>query len=317
MLESNRRLWYDNKRGDFMDIRVLKYFLAVAREQSYSVAAERLHLSQPTLSRQLKELEEELGKTLLIRSNKGVTLTEEGMILRKRAEEISELLDKTEQEVKQSSDTVSGKVYIGAGETYAIKLIADTLRILQKDYPNISYNIYSADGADVTERLDKGLIDFGLIFQSYDTTKYESIEIPLKDKFGVLMRRDAELAKKDSIRISDLAGKPLIVPRQTNHHNLLSEKFGLEKEKLNITAEYNLVYNGSVLAKEGMGYCICFDKLINVTGDCDMCFKPLVPEIEVGCNFVWKKYTVFTKAAGLFLSQFKQDIERLKEHEGQ
>lgn len=295
-----------------MDIRVLKYFLAVAREQSYSIAAERLHLSQPTLSRQLKELEEELGKTLLIRSNKGVTLTEEGMILRKRAEEIVELLDKTEQEVKQSSDTVSGKVYIGAGETYAIKLIADTARKLQKDHPLVSYSIYSADGADVMDKLDKGLIDFGLIFQSYDTTKYESTEIPLKDKFGVLMRRDSELAEKQELHLSDLKDKPLIVPRQENHSHLLADMLGVEKEKLNITAEYNLVYNGSVMASEGMGYCICLDKLINVTGESNMCFKPIIPEIEVGCNFVWKKYTVFTKPAGLFLSQFKQDVEKLK-----
>ena len=146
-----------------MDIRVLRYFLAVAREQSYSVAAERLYLSQPTLSRQLKELEEELGKTLLIRSNKGVTLTEEGMILRKRAEEIVELLDKAEQEVKNSSDSVTGKVYIGAGETYAIKLIADIAKHLQADNPGISYSLYSADGTDVLERLDRGLIDFGII----------------------------------------------------------------------------------------------------------------------------------------------------------
>ncbi len=295
-----------------MDIRVLKYFLAVAREQSYSIAAERLHLSQPTLSRQLKELEEELGKTLLIRSNKGVTLTEEGMILRKRAEEIAELLDKAEQEVKQSSETISGKVYIGAGETHAIKLIADTARKLQKEHPYISYSIYSADGADVTDRLDKGLIDFGLIFQSYDITKYESIEIPLKDKFGVLMRRDAELAKKDKLHISDLANKPLIVPRQSNHSYLIAKMLGTEKENMNITAEYNLVYNGSVMASEGMGYCICFDKLINVTGESNMCFKPLEPEIEAGCNFVWKKDTVFTKAAELFLKQFKQDAEMMK-----
>ena len=292
-----------------MDIRVLKYFLAVAREQSYSIAAERLHLSQPTLSRQLKELEEELGKTLLIRSNKGVTLTEEGMILRKRAEEIVELLDKTEQEVKQSSNTVSGKVYIGAGETYAIKLIADTARKLQKDHPQISFGIYSADGADVMDKLDKGLIDFGLVFQSYDTTKYESIEIPLKDKFGALMRRDSELAKKTELHLSDLKDKPLIVPRQENHSHLLADLLGVEKENLNITAEYSLVYNGSVMAGEGMGYCICLDKLINVTGESNMCFKPIIPEIEVGCNFVWKKYTVFTKPAGLFLSQFKQDVE--------
>ncbi len=295
-----------------MDIRVLRYFLAVAREQSYSIAAERLYLSQPTLSRQIKELEEELGKTLLIRSNKGVTLTEEGMILRKRAEEIVDLLDKAEQEVKNSSDSVSGKVYIGAGETYSIKLIADTAKKLQADHPDIQYSIYSADGTDVLERLDKGLIDFGMIFQPYDSTKYEGIEIPLKDTFGVLMRRDMPLAKKEVIELSDLKGQPLIIPRQPNHNTKISDLISKTGEDMHIAAEYNLVYNGSVMAAEGMGYCLCFDRLIN-TEESNMCFTPIVPEIVANCTFVWKRYTVFTKAASLFLSQFKQDIDNYGE----
>ncbi|MBR0528902.1 MAG: LysR family transcriptional regulator [Ruminococcus sp.] len=295
-----------------MDIRVLRYFLAVAREQSYSVAAERLYLSQPTLSRQLKELEEELGTTLLIRSNKGVTLTEEGMILRKRAEEIVELMEKTELEVRQSSEQVSGKVYIGAGETYSIKLIADTAQKLQCEHPDIRYSIYSADGTDVLERLDRGLIDFGMIFQPYDSSKYEGIEIPLKDTFGVLMRKDMPLADKDVIELSDLIGKPLIIPRQPNHNTRIAEMIGKYDENMHIAAEYNLVYNGSVMAAEGMGYCVTFDKLINVSGDSKLCFKPLLPKFEATCTFVWKKYTVFTKAAELFLRQFRQDIEELK-----
>ena len=291
-----------------MDIRVLKYFLAVAREQSYSLAAERLFLSQPTLSRQIKDLEEELGKTLFIRSNKGVALTEEGMILRKRAEEIVELLDKTEQEVRHSNDVVSGKVYIGAGETYAIKLIAYTAQRLQETYPDISYSLYSGDGTDVLERLDKGLIDFGIVFQEVDTSRYEHIEIPLKDRFGVLMRRDCALADRESISLSDLKDLPLIVPRQPNHNMMFAEILGLEENDVNIAAEYNLVYNGSVMASEGMGYCLCFDRLINTEGS-NMCFKPLKPELEVGCSFVWKRYSVFTKAAEMFLLQFQKDIE--------
>ena len=291
-----------------MDIRVLKYFLAVAREQSYSVAAERLFLSQPTLSRQIKDLEEELGKTLFIRSNKGVALTEEGMILRKRAEEIVELLDKTEQEVRHSNDVVSGKVYIGAGETYAIKLIADTAQKLQESYPDISCSLYSGDGTDVLERLDKGLIDFGIVFQEVDTSRYEHIDIPLKDRFGVLMRRDSPLADREKISLSDLKDLPLIVPRQPNHNMMFAEILGLEENDVNIAAEYNLVYNGSVMASEGMGYCLCFDRLINTEGS-NMCFKPLKPELEVGCSFVWKRYSVFTKAAEMFLLQFQKDIE--------
>lgn len=296
-----------------MDIRVLKYFLAVAREQSFSTAAERLFLSQPTLSRQLKELEDELGKTLLVRSNKGVTLTEEGMILRKRAEEIVELMDKTEQEVRQSSDSVSGTVYIGAGETYAIKLIADTAHHLKADYPDIHYSFFSGDGTDVLEKLDRGLIDFGIIFQPFDSTKYEAMVIPLKDRFGVLMRRDAPLADRDFITFDDLAGLPLIVPRQQNHNIMFKRLFVDDTESLNIAAEYNLIYNGSVMASEGVGYCIGFDKLINVSGDSKMCFKPLEPPVEVTGNFIWKRYPVFTKAASTFLGQFKKDISKVKD----
>lgn len=291
-----------------MDIRVLRYFLAVAREQSYSAAAERLYLSQPTLSRQLKELEEELGKPLLIRSNKGVTLTEDGMILRKRAEEIVELLDKAEQEVRQSDSHISGKVYIGAGETYAVRLIADTAKRMQAEYPDVTYSIYSADATDVMERLERGIIDFGIIFQSYDAAKYEGIEMPLRDRFGLLMRRDHPLAEKERIELDDLAELPLIVPKQRNHRELMLHRFGLDGSRIRTVAEYNLVYNGSVMAREGLGCCLCLDRLINVSGDSELCFRPLHPAVQVGCHFVWKRYTVFTKAAALFLERFRADL---------
>ena len=295
-----------------MDIRVLRYFLAVAREQSFSTAAERLFLSQPTLSRQLKELEDELGKTLLVRSNKGVTLTEEGMILRKRAEEIVDLLDKTEQEVRQSNDGVSGTVYIGAGETYAIKLIADTAHHLKADYPDIHYSFFSGNGTDVMEKLERGLMDFGLIFGNIDRTKYEAIEIPLHDTWGVLMRRDEPLAQKTSVTISDVSGLDLIIPRQPNHSTMLSEMIAEQAPDANIVAEYNLIYNASVMVNEGMGSAITLDKLINVSGDSRLCFRPFEPSMEAICYFIWKRYPVFTKAASIFLEQFKKDISNIK-----
>ena len=295
-----------------MDIRVLRYFLAVAREQSFSTAAERLFLSQPTLSRQLKELEDELGKTLLVRSNKGVTLTEEGMILRKRAEEIVELMDKTEQEVRQSNDSVSGTVYIGAGETYAIKLIADTAHHLKADYPDIHYSFFSGNGTDVMEKLERGLMDFGLIFGHIDRTKYEAIEIPLHDTWGVLMRRDEPLAKKSSVTISDVSGLDLIIPRQPNHSTMLSEMIADQAPDANIIAEYNLIYNASVMVNEGIGSAITLDRLINVSGDSRLCFRPFEPPMEAICYFIWKRYPVFTKAASTFLEQFKKDLSKMK-----
>ena len=295
-----------------MDIRVLKYFLAVAREQSFSTAAERLFLSQPTLSRQLKELEDELGKTLLVRSNKGVTLTEEGIILRKRAEEIIDLMEKTEQEVRQSNDSVSGTVYIGAGETYAIKLIADTAHHLKADYPGIHYSFFSGNGTDVMEKLERGLMDFGLIFGNIDRTRYEVIEIPLHDTWGVLMRQDEPLAKKASLTISDVSGLDLIIPRQPNHSTMLSEMIAEQAPDANIVAEYNLIYNASVMVGEGIGCAIALDRLINVSGDSKLCFRPFDPPMEAVCSFIWKRYSVFTKAAGIFLEQFKKDISNIK-----
>lgn len=298
-----------------MDIRVLRYFLAVAREQSFSVAAERLFLSQPTLSRQLKELEDELGKPLLIRSNKGVTLTEEGMILRKRAEEIVELMDKTEQEVKQSYDHISGTVYIGAGETFSIKLIADTAHHLKSDYPDIHYSFFSGNGTDVLEKLERGLLDFGLVFGNIDKSKYEAIEIPLHDTWGVLMRRDNPLSKNESVTIAEIAKHDLIIPRQPNHSTMLSEMILEQAKDAHIVAEYNLIYNASVMVNEGIGSAITLDKLINVSGDSKLCFRPFEPRMEAICYFIWKRYPVFTKAASIFLEQFRNDMSLINENQ--
>ena len=297
-----------------MDIRVLRYFLAVAREQSFSAAAERLFLSQPTLSRQLKELEDELGKPLFIRSNKGVTLTEEGMILRKRAEEIVELMDKTEEEVRQNNDIVSGTVYIGAGETYAIKLIADTAHHLKADYPEIRYSFFSGNGTDVMEKLERGLMDFGLIFGNVDRIKYEAIEIPLHDTWGILMRHDEPLAKKKTVTIADIAGLDLIIPHHPNHRTMLSELIAEQAPDAKIVAEYNLIYNASVMVYEGIGSAITLDKLINVSGDSRLCFCPFEPRMEAICYFIWKRYPVFTKAASTFLERFKKDLLNLQKN---
>ena len=289
-----------------MEIRVLKYFLAVAREQSFSKAAESLYLSQPTLSRQLKDLEEELGKPLFIRNTRSVTLTEEGMLLRKRAEEIIELTEMAEREVRQSDENISGDIYIGMGETDKVRFIAQTARKLQQTYPDIRYHIFSGDSEDVAERLDRGLIDFGILFEPADISKYESIAIPTGDRWGVLMRKDSSLADKESISAKDLKNEPLIMSRQQNKNSMLLKWFG--DETLHIVAEYNLVYNASILVDEGIGYALSLDKLINVSGESSLCFRPLSPSLEAKMHFVWKKYPVFTKAAEKFLEQFRTEL---------
>lgn len=289
-----------------MELRVLQYFLAVTREQSISGAAESLHLSQPTLSRQLKDMEDELGKQLLIRGNRRVTLTEEGMILRKRAEEILELVKKAEDEISQTDDIIAGDITVGAGETDGIRFLTRAAQELQKDYPLVHFHIVSGDGITVAEDLDKGLIDFGLIFGKADESKYEYISVPYQDTWGVMMRRDSPLAKSRSITAKDLEGLPLIVSRQALQKSELREFFSGNMDKINVAATYNLLFNGSLMVDEGMGFAICFDKIINVSGDSNLCFRPLEPEITAKMYVVWKKYQVLTKAAELFLQKLRE-----------
>lgn len=292
-----------------MELRVLQYFLAVAREQSISGAAESLFLSQPTLSRQLKELEEQLGKQLFIRGNRRITLTEEGMILRKRAEEIMELVKKAEDEISQSDDALAGDITIGTGETDGVRFLAKATKALQEQYPLIRLHIVSGDKASVIENLDRGLIDFGLVFGEIDSSKYEYIRLPYKDKWGVLMRRDSPLAEKETVTAEDLADKPLILSRQAFQNREFEELFSWEQEKLTITATYNLLFNGSLMVEEGMGYALCLDRIINVSGESNLCFRPLSPEIYAHMSILWKKYHVLTRATEKFIQKLQETVD--------
>ena len=292
-----------------MELRVLGYFLAVAREQSMVRAAQSLHLSQPTLSTQLKALEEELGKQLLIRGSKGsrkITLTEEGMILRKRAEEILNLVQKTQREISLSDQTIVGDVYIGTGETDAVRFIARAAKELYQTYPGIHYHISSGNADFVSEQLDKGLIDFGIVFGNVDHAKYHSIELPFKDLWGVLMRRDAPLAEKPVICPEDLWDKPLIISKQEDSKSTLSGWLQKELSELEVVATYNLLFNASLLVEEGLGYAIGLDKIINTSGNSKLCFRPLSPQREAGMQIVWKKYQVFSKACEKFIEKLKE-----------
>lgn len=291
-----------------MELRVLQYFLAVARENSISGAAEFLHLSQPTLSRQLKELEEELGKQLFIRGNRRITLTEEGMILRKRAEEVVELIQKAENEIAASDDMLAGDIFIGVGETDGNRFLIKAMKAMQQDYPLVHFHIISGDKAMITEAIDRGTIDFGIVFGNTDFAKYDSIPVPYEDTWGVLMRRDATLAENDMITAEDLMDQPLIISRQAFQNLEFKNFFHLEQEKLNIVATYSLLFNGSLMVEEGLGYAICFDKLVNVSGNSNLCFRPLTPKIESHMSIVWKKYQVFSKPTQKFLQKL-QDID--------
>lgn len=294
-----------------MDIRVLQYFLAVARESSITKAAESLNMTQPPLSRQLKELEDELGKQLLIRGNRKVTLTEEGMILRKRAEEMVELMEKTKSEIISSGENISGAIYIGGGETENIRLIAKVAEKIQKKHPDISYHLFSGNADDVTERLDQGLLDFGVLIEPADIKKYDFIKLPARDRWGLLMRRDHPLAKKQVIKPENLQGIPLIASRQSLAHNELSGWLGKQYESLHIVSTYNLLYNASLMVEENVGFALCLDNIIPEYENSPLCFRPLEPQITVGLDIVWKKYQVFTKPATLFLNMLQEEIALL------
>ena len=292
-----------------MELRVLQYFLAVAREQSISAAAESLHLSQPTLSTQLKGLEEQLGKQLLIRGTKGsrkVLLTEEGMVLRKRAEEILELVRITENEISRSDEVVAGDVYIGAGESDMIRIFARAAQQLQQRYTDIHYHILSGNAAFVQEYLERGLIDIGVVYGPVDTAVYNAVPAPVRDTWGVLMRRDSPLAQKEYIQPQDLWDKPLILSAQKNDDLSMVHWMQRDISKLQVVATYNLVFNASLLVEEGLGYALCFDKLINVTGDSRLCFRPLFPKMEAEASIIWKRYQVFPKAAQKFIEALQK-----------
>lgn len=291
-----------------MDIRVLEYFLAVAREESITKAAKVLSMTQPPLSRQLKELEDELGKQLFIRGNKKVTLTEEGVLLRKRAEELIELMEKTKEEIRSSEERIHGTVLIGAGESDAVSFLARTARRLQMSHPDISYHLYSGDATSITEKLDHGLIDFGLLVEPVDISKYEYLRLPAKDTWGVLMRRDSPLAVKDQILAEDLWEKPLLVSHQIYDSSELSSWFQRDIRKLHITAAYELVYNATHFVKSGCGYALSLDKLINTTGESELTFRPLYPALDAGLCFVWKKHQIFSRASRLYLDTLKKDL---------
>ena len=294
-----------------MELRVLRYFLTIAREGSITNAANVLHVTQPTLSRQIHDLEEELGQRLFVSRN--MRLTAEGMILRKRAEEIISMVDKTEAEFHSMSNVVSGDIYIGGGETEAVKLIAQIVCELRTAYPEIHYHLYSGNAEDVTERLDKGLLDFGLLIQPADISKYDYFNIPARDTWGVIMRKDIPLAKKETIRKEDLLNVPLICSRQViseeRHRNEFAEWFGEDFDKLDIVTTFNLVYNAAIMVEAGVGYAITIDKIANTTESSSLCFRPLEPQLDSGLNIIWKKDQVFSAAAALF-------FKKLREHFG-
>lgn len=289
-----------------MELRELRYFLAVAREQSISKAAEALFVTQPNLSRQMQSLEKEIGKQLFVRGSRKITLTEAGRLLYKRAEEIVDLYNKTENELNEPTSDVGGDIYIGGGESHAVSIVAKAAHAVRREYPSVKFHMFSGDSATISERLDKGLIDFGIFIEPFDASKYDYLRLPLTDRWGVLMRRDSPLADKQYITPEDLWDKPLIRSRQSIGKNMIGEWFRKSEEELNVVATGNLLYNMSLLVKEGIGYAVCLDKIIQTGENSELCFRPLYPELISHLDIAWKKYQVFPKCAEIFLQRLQE-----------
>lgn len=290
-----------------MEIKNLRYFLAVAREENMSKAAEQLHVSQPTLSKTLKALEEELGKKLFIRHSFSISLTDEGMLLRDRAQDLVAMSDKIEQEFSSLDDITGGDIYFGLAESYQIRYLAREIYKLKEKYPNFTYHITSGDTEQVTEKLDKGILDFAVLCETPDSNKYEFVKFPEADVWGAIISSSHPLAKKKSIHVSDLIGQPLFVSEQSWNNEIKTwakERF----PKLKLEGSFRLSYNGSVFARENLGILLTFKDLINTEGT-DMVFRPLSPELKSELYLIWNKYQAFTPIAEKFLEQIKKTFK--------
>ena len=287
-----------------MDIRIMEYYLAVTREGNISGAAEALHVSQPALSRQMKDLEEELGVTLFERGSRRIRLTEEGMILRKRAEEMVHLMQMTQSEISGVHEHLRGEVHIGAGESKAFHYLSRAAGEMGKEHPDVRFHVASGDTRDLMDQLENGLIDCALIFTEFDRTVYQALTLPEEDRFGVLLRKDHRLAQKEQLTIRDLRGEPVFISRASE--DMVRGDSSLSD--LKIAGTYNLIYNASLLVEDGAGLALGFEGLVNTTGDSPLTFRPLTPAIRTVGSVIWKKYQVLTPAVQMFLNRLKEQI---------
>jgi len=289
-----------------MEIRVLKYFLTIAREENITRAAEQLHITQPTLSRQIMQLEEELGVRLFQRNRVNVVLTEEGRLLRRRAQEILELADKAEQEIIQNRETVAGEIGIGCGETRNMECLSRLMATFRQKYPDVTFNIYTAIADDVKERLENGTLDFGLLMEPVEISRYNFVRMPLRERWCALMRRDSPLAEKETITPADLIGIPLLIARRRSVRNELENWFGEYYRQMQIVATTNLSYsNRSIMVENHVGVALAHE--FEFHGD-TLCQRPLSPQIGNRSVLVWRKEQVFSSAVTKFIEHVRETL---------
>lgn len=292
-----------------MELRVLHYFLTIAREESISKAAEVLHITQPTLSRQMKELEDEFQKQFFIRGNRKITLTKDGMLLKQYAQEILSLTEKAQRDLLKEHEELSGDIYIGGGESATMRLIMKVIVKMQKLYPHVHFHIFSGNAQDVADKLNSGLLDFGVFFDPVNLSQFDYFTLPGKETMGVLMRKDAPLAIYDEITPDLLKDQSIILSEQDIVKNEIAGWIGGNQRKLKIHTTYNLINNIALLVEEGGGYALTFDNIIHLHPDSPLCFKPLYPRLQEGIHIVWKKYHVFSKQSETFLELLKDEVK--------
>jgi len=287
-----------------MEIRTLRYFLAAAREENMTRAAETLHVTQPTLSKALKALEEELGKKLFTRHSFSIRLTDEGVLLRNRAEDLVSMADRIEREFLSLDDITGGDLYFGLAESFQIRYLARAIHSFKQTYPGLRYHITSGDTEQVLEKLDKGLLDFVVLVETPDAGKYEALVFPEADVWGLVMPEDDPLAEKKAIRVDDLIGLPLFCSEQSWEKDIprwAGEKMG----ELQLEGSFRLSYNASIFAREHLGYVLTFDRLLDTSPGSGLAFRPLDPRLETKLYLVWKKYQTFSPIAERFLTQIR------------
>lgn len=287
-----------------MEIRTLRYFLAAAREENMTRAAETLHVTQPTLSKALKALEEELGKKLFTRHSFSIRLTDEGVLLRNRAEDLVSMADRIEREFLSLDDITGGDLYFGLAESFQIRYLARAIHSFKQTYPGLRYHITSGDTEQVLEKLDKGLLDFVVLVETPDAGKYEALVFPEADVWGLVMPEDDPLAEKKAIRMDDLIGLPLFCSEQSWEKDIprwAGEKMG----GLHLEGSFRLSYNASIFAREHLGYVLTFDCLLDTSPGSGLAFRPLDPRLETKLYLVWKKYQTFSPIAERFLTQIR------------
>ena len=287
-----------------MEIRTLRYFLAVAREENMTRAAEALHVTQPTLSKALKALEDELGKKLFTRHSFSIKLTDEGILLRNRAEDLVSMADRIEQEFITLDDISGGDLYFGLAESYQIGFLAREIHTFKQAYPGLHYHITSGDTEQVMEKLDKGLLDYAVLAEAPDTGKYNSLIFPESEVWGLVMPEDDALAEKKAIQVDDLIGLPLFCSEQS-WENDIPRWAGARMDALHLEGSFRLAYNASLFAKEHLGYLLTFDRLVNTSPGSGLTFRLLTPRLETRLYLVWKKYQTFSPIAERFLEQIR------------